>query len=144
MDTLKKAPRPIITEPSLVVCREKHGEFYFLVKEDEDVFRIALSILRGRLKTGWYPAPGPKPADLDFTEEDVQKLPKTFQPDAWRKFSVHKNELNWWLQETKNHGDIKQALAENDGRLAWQILKDRSDGEYENVGIERLLTKYGS
>jgi hypothetical protein len=66
-------PRPILSKPSVLICHEKHGEVYFLVNDDEDLFRVALSIVRGRLKAGWwYGEPGDAPTPPDFTKEDVE------------------------------------------------------------------------
>lgn len=135
--------RPIIEQPTLVILHEKHGQWHFLVQNDEDLFRVALSVVRGRQKQGyWYEKAGPKPTEPGFTAAEIEKLPKALQADAQKKLQAYERDLRYWQEVNQNHQDITKCLAENDGRLAWRILRDRSDDEYERVSLERLSTEY--
>jgi hypothetical protein len=136
-------PRVIIDSPKLLILHEKHVTWHFLVKNDEDLFRVALSVVRGRQKQGWwYGKPAEKPTNPGFTSEDVKKLPDSLRAEAQRKLRNYEQALDRWHDDNQLHLDIRKCLAENDGRLAWQILRDRSDGEYERVQIDQLSTEY--
>lgn len=48
-------PRPVyVPEPMLVVLDEKHEPMHFLVKNDVDLFTLALQIVRVRVARRWY------------------------------------------------------------------------------------------
>lgn len=138
-----RPPRPIIESPSLLVCHEKHGEVYFVVQNDEDIFRVALSIVRGRLRSGdWYCEPEGKPSKPDFTAEDIEKLPASLRKEAIRTLTGYQQALQSWEQDNESYTLIGRAVETQDGRAAWRVLRDYSDGEYQRVSIERLSTVY--
>ena len=139
-----KAKKPIVPEPKLLILREKHGNRNFLVKDDEDLFRISLSIVRGRQKQGWWygTTPGAKPSGPGFTDKDVEKLPPALRADATKKLRYHRSEIASWERSAQMFMDITKALDSKDGRLAWQVLQDRRDHEYEGFSLDALRTEY--
>ena len=136
--------RPFISQPSIVVCHEKHGERYFLVNNDEDLFRVALSVLKGRFKSdwGWFYEPQAPPVAPGFTAEDIEKLPKALQADAQKKLTSYQQTLRATQNARAEWEELKKAAEGTDGRAAWQVLRNNSDGEYARISIERLDTEY--
>ncbi len=135
-------PRPIVGSRSVLVLHEKHGNQYFVVDDDEGLFAAALTILRRRLMSDWYYGPGTAPAPLDYVQDDIAKLPPSFRDDAQRKLKDNVERTRVWQYESKIWEDVNSACSSADGRLAWQILKSRSDHEYERVSIEEARRDY--
>jgi hypothetical protein len=83
--------QPFITEPKLLVFKEKHGERYFYIPDDKTLFAAALKVLTQRHGDGyWFYAPE-KPLALDFTAEQVAALPENLRVPAeltLRKYMV--------------------------------------------------------
>ncbi len=135
---------PIVTTPSVVVCHEKHGNRYFSAKDDAELFETALKILKGRLarKGEWYYEPDVVKADPGFTQADVDKLPAALKDDAQRKLKQSLNVATQYRREKAEWDRINKAVNENDGKLAWEVLRDRNDHEYEGVSLEWLEKVY--
>ena len=140
MSQSKKSPprreRKVVEGRTVVVLREKHGNRYFVVDNDEELYALSLSIVRGRLASGYfYHEPGDPPVPPDYTEEDVLKMPRSLQAEARKKVQDYKVKSRYWDDERDSWHDINEACASANGRLAWEILRDR-DGEYEQVSLE--------
>lgn len=122
---------------TVLVCHEKHGQRFYVVDSDEELLKVAVTILRGRLKEGhWYHDPGPEPVPPDFDEAAVPKMPRSMQAGARKVLQEHKERLRFWNREKTDWEGIVQAAASADGELAWQTLRDRSDWEYERISLE--------
>jgi len=145
---LVKKPRPVrpfVEQPSIVICHEKHCERYFLVNNDADLFRVALSILKGRFKQtdwGWFIEPEAPPESPGFTAEDVAKLPAALQADAQKKLQAYHQALRVNQNERADWEELQKVAQGTDGRAAWQVLRNNSDGEYARISIEQLDTEY--
>jgi hypothetical protein len=50
----ERVSRPFISEPSILVIKEKHGDRYFNVPDDKTLFAVALMIVTARLRDGWW------------------------------------------------------------------------------------------
>ena len=58
----RTAPAPIVEFPMLLVLDEKHEPIHFLVTTDQELFALALRIVRARLARRWYSGEGDKEA----------------------------------------------------------------------------------
>jgi hypothetical protein len=135
--------RPTVRGPSVVICHEKHGDLYFYVEDDVELFGVALSIVRGRLRSGhWYYKPEEEPRNKpDFTREDVSKMPASLQEDARKKLNSYSEKLKRWEHEQSVWADINKAVETKDGYLAWTLLRDLG-GEYSRVSVEEVKDRY--
>ncbi len=141
-----QAPRPILRQPSVLVLTEKHGSAYFLVRDDAELAKVCLSILKGRLKDGyWYGSIDElrKPDPPEFTRESIATLPASLQPAAQKKWNQYALELRGYNLDVEEHQDMARAIAEKNGISAYRILMNRSGHEYERVSVERLQQTYG-
>jgi hypothetical protein len=130
--------QPIIEEPQLLVFHEKHGERYFYVPDDHTLFTAALKVLNERhAEDYWYFKPD-KPKAPDFTKEQVEAMPESLQSGAMKRLLEYSNELREWENDSENYNNVVKAVETKDGRLAWQCLRDYSEGEYQRVSLERL------
>jgi hypothetical protein len=134
--------RPFVSALSVLVCHEKHEKRYFVTANDEDLFKHALDILRGRLMSDWYCAPEAKPEPLDYIKDDVQAMPKSFQEQAYEKLRKFDREMREWELDTALWTKIQEACSNADGRLAWSVLRELNDHEYERVSLEPANLKY--
>lgn len=138
----ERAARPIIDRPSVLVCHEKHGQLYYHAPNDAALCRAALSILRMRLEAGhWYNDPTDElPPNPNMTDEQIAALPAgPIRDTAIREVARYRSAVREQGDAIEMFADIKKAIEENNGKLAWRILRDRSDYEYERVSIEQLL-----
>ena len=117
---------------SILVVNEKHGTRYFDVTTEDRLAKVALYLLKSRFDAGWYPEPEPIPP-LDFTEADIEKMPKSMWVEARARLSRHKHVLR---QHREDYDEIKQAIDNKDGKLAFSILQSHDDYEYESVRRE--------
>jgi hypothetical protein len=131
--------QPIIREPKLLVFKEKHGQRYFYVHNDKALFKAALKILTERAKEGyWYYKPEEPPKAPDFTKEQIATLPESMRADATKKLQQYTDACRRYDAEVEDYNEIQEALKTKNGKLAWQCLRNRSDGEYEGCSLERI------
>ena len=138
-------PAPLIGRPSLLVLHEKHGDLYFHVPDEEALFKVALDIVAKRLRAGhWYLDPKdyePKPPSV--TKEQAEALPEgPVRKAALDELSSHARQVSEYRWIKEGWDTIHKAVEEKDGRLAWRVLRDHSDGEYQRVSIERYEDSY--
>ncbi len=141
----RAAPRPTVREPSVLVLKEKHGEQYFLVQSDQDLHRIALTIVKGRLKDRWYYDPSEEdlPKKPELTEDEVAAMkPSGIKKMAEGQIGVYKAAMRHREIACEDYAGMVKALQAEDGRGAWNFLRNRRDHEYEGFSIERLCTEY--
>lgn len=135
----RRAPRPLVPEPRLLVLAEKHGKRFFHIPDEATLFKFALSILKERHKAGyWYGKPDAKdkPETPDVKAEEIDNLPKSLQDDARKKLRQYANELSAYERDVEAYEAIVKAIREKDGRAAWALLYDRRDYEYESIELE--------
>jgi hypothetical protein len=140
-----RPPRPLVAEPSVLVLHEKHGEVYFHVPDEESLLRAALLVVKGRLKDGhWYYDPSnDAPKGPGMTKEQVAALPDgPIKADAEKRVAAHTSALRAWYSDVEGWKRVREAVDKDDGRAAWQVLRDYSDGEYQRVSLERYCEKY--
>ena len=129
--------KEVETTTKILVFEEKHGTRYFAAKTKEQLFAACLMILKQRNEQGWYPAPSRKPDRPDFDEESIPNLPESMQETAKKKYQSYKTNLRYYEGYRYTKELVEKAVAENNGALAYEILEDRSDGEYERMQVMR-------
>lgn len=132
--------RPVIDKPSLLVLNEKHGDRYFHVEDDAALFRAALTVVLQRYKEGyWYanPMDCDQPKNPGMTMEQAKTLPDgPIRVAAVAAVNQYRQACREVDDLTDTWNIIQKAVNDRDGRLAWQVLRDYSDGEYQRVSIE--------
>jgi hypothetical protein len=139
----------------IIVCHEKHGEWYYDASTPEQWARSALAILTERFNQGyWYNDPGEKPAEPNgyLSKEQIEAMEEPYREQAVKIHNSHVRNLRWYREEAEQYATIKRIVEEQDASLvtvgrgrwerqapaAWGPLADRSDGEYERVGLETV------
>lgn len=129
--------KQIVTKPELLILREKHGEGYYLINNDKKLFEVSLVILKTRFNEGWYYDPDeseiPK---ASLTKEQIEALPEGHVKQvAVREMNSIKREIRLYKESMKSYKNIKKAIKDSDGRMAYMCLMDRRDGEYEGFEL---------
>lgn len=135
---MKTTKRIWINEPSVLILHEKHGCRYYEVQNEKQLFSAALTILRARVKDGyWYNKPSP-PKELSFSREDVEKMPEALRKEPMRQLAAYKLTFDFFKEEQLTWNNIQKAIA-GDSELAWKVLYARSDYEYERVELKAFV-----
>jgi hypothetical protein len=131
----------------ILILREKHGDRYFDVPDDEVLHKTCVKILKERLDEGWY-GPFYKEPTLDKNVpplaelNDMEEGPvKTAFVEIYKK---HKREMRYYTNEQaflkaldevfkmEYDPEAKRAVRQR----AFGILESRGGGEYEDALLE--------
>jgi hypothetical protein len=125
-------------QPGVLVVSEKHGTSYYWALTQEQKHAQALEILTERFENGWYYCPEPAPTNPELTCAQIEKLPVGETQQAAKKV-FHRWKRNW--EQTEQARDqyklMQEAIEKKDGYLAWVLLEERYDNEYEKIRFVR-------
>jgi len=132
--------------PQLIVFNEKHGDNYFLVESKEAEEKMYLDVLTNRNKYGFYswmkdykPYRHPNDPVPTYTKEDILSMPDSMEAEKKRLMNEYLRYEKSEKEATKirqNWIQIQEAIEKKDGKLAYELISDFSDGEYE--GYENI------
>lgn len=142
--------------PVILVLNEKHGDYYYLMNNAEDVTDFAIKLLKERFDLGcYYIEPKPVPETFDgffmavhnMSLAAAENLASNFDDtvnignrSARNEIDSMKTAYGYALAEVTEYDKIKKAVDESDGKLAWKILYARSSwgAKYEGFSIEQI------
>lgn len=141
----------------IMIAHQKHGERFFDVSTPEKLAKASLKLLTDRWKEDcWYypPEPASNRVKLRFVNEDgtlytdsqIETLPKAMQTSAKAERNAFKMARSEYEEEMRTYKEIERVVKEKDLSLvpfrktekrpiAWILLNDRSDYEYERIEI---------
>jgi hypothetical protein len=133
----KKYPQITDSQPMIVKFEEKHGESFYVYTNREEFFKIFLEVLIYRFENGWYDYDIDKPKqEVKMSLEEINALTdeklKKFQLDRFKQQERDMREYNEFMQLKK---DTETAFKKKNARLAYFVLDERKDGEYEKFEI---------
>jgi hypothetical protein len=141
----ERPPRPDVDKPCVLVLHEKHGTLHFHIHDEPTLHKVALDVLTKRLRSNdWYydPAQDP-PRGPGLTKEQAEALPEgSVKASALKEVARHAEALKRHRYEVELFEGLKKAVSEKDGKTAWRALRDRSDGEYQRVSLEKYYDEY--
>src|SRR6478736_5758639 len=117
----------------IIIFKEKHGDRHFDASTTKKVWAACLKILKERLDDGyWYYVGTPPSADDILTEEQITQLPtENLQVEQSQKRKAYLRAQKSYEREVKFLEDAKQAVETGDGKIAYRLLLNRLDAEYE-------------
>ncbi len=142
------------TYPGVLEVREKHGAVLLAAATPEQFYASALWLLKERYAEEgyWYLEPGNPPEAPSF--ERPEDAPEEFRARAVgilksyeRACREHEQDLDWkrrlekCLKMAEEADGVWGPRLYQAGRLAWQLLEERSDYEYEGVSFEPLAVE---
>jgi hypothetical protein len=126
------------TYPVLISKNEKHETVYYLATTREQLVRVFVAMLKRNYDSNYYYSPDkPRLVDAMFPEQ-AAALPPEYRKLEEAKIARNKRESEIYAEDLEKWATIKKALKDEDGELAFQILHDRKDAEYEGWDFERL------
>jgi hypothetical protein len=121
----------------IIVFKEKHGDRYFRFDTLAAVQATALSVLKDRVDVGYIYKPNPVDP-IGFTEEDIKNYPDALKVEAYTKFRNYVRQKEWFDIVNEDYNLSKYALFNNDGKVAWNVIRNRQDYEYESYYLENF------
>lgn len=128
-----KTPKVIIKKPMLVI----HDGAYYLVNNDDDLGKVALTILEERLDDGSYGYLEENEIDaLDYTREDIKNLPTKLKELALHELVKHEQWESSFKEDNKYFKKASGFVENKDGLGAWKfLLKEQDDGCGEYIDL---------
>lgn len=127
---LEEIKDEVVVEPKILVFKEKHGDKYYYANTYEQLKKVSLEVLAERLSY-WYITKWGIPTELDYSFEDIDKLPETFRHDAKLKLKENKKRIKEATDNNRIYEAAVRAVDEQNGDLAWTIIQNRTEYEYE-------------
>lgn len=118
----------------IIVFKEKHGNIYYKFSTIKDVQSASLDVLKNRIDW-FYKLEEPT---TDIVGSDIKKLPESLQEEAVRKLKTFRRRLDLIKEENDMYDLAHYALEDQNGFLAWWIIRNRQDYEYEGFSIESI------
>ena len=140
-----------IDKPHVLILHEHHGNRDFLVRNEADLYRLALEILDwrfgGEKDNGCYymlEKPEKPPQDDVLDEEAITKLPAFIRGFARAQQKDLEVKIVSYRREKEQYDSVHEALLNKDGRRAWKILQAMSSagGEDDVIDLIPLETDY--
>ena len=139
-------------EPCVLVLKEKHNTSYYLVQDEAHLHAVALEIVRQRFEDAYANCYGStnqvaqnrknraeKVAQYTSLKQQIAGLTNEWVVAAGQEaLGVLVHEIRACDEFIRHHVMAKRAVAEQNGLLAWMLLEERSEHEYERVSIETL------
>jgi len=129
----------------VLILKEKHGNTCYDVSTEGRLHAVALYIINqrfsGKNMDMYFDNEPPAKPECSVTQEQAEAMPDTdiikqAVLDTWKRYklSLASYENNQWEKEL-----IQQAIIDKDGKLAYRILCQRQDIEYEGVEIVPVI-----
>lgn len=144
--------------PSILVLHEKHGDYYYLMENTKDVIDFALELLKERYEAGFYVAPEITTTTFDnyflsvhnMSLKDAEQLVEQYGDSVKLGIRTPANEIAalkksylYAQAEDTEYNDILEAICEENGLLAWEVLnkRNRDAHEYEEFSVRQIENK---
>jgi hypothetical protein len=122
-----------IVTNKILICGDKYSNDIYSVPTVRDLHKVALHILEYRFENGYFQKSTlPKP--LDYTKEDIEKMPESFRKDVTEKLKSNERYIQSAKEVNREYEYAETAIKENDGQTAWEIIRTRNN-EYEKVEL---------
>ena len=128
-----KTPKVLVKNPMLVI----HDGAYYLINNDDDLAKVALTILEERLDNGSYGYAEENEIDaLDYTREDIKNLSPKLKELALHELVKHEQWKSSFKEDNKYFKKASSFVENKDGRGAWMfLLKEQDDGCGEYIDL---------
>lgn len=127
--------------PRLLITKEKYGDTYYLINNQEALFKAALLIIEARLDGRWLVDPGPNVPGLKpaLSKDAAKALPEPYRTQALADLAYNERRTKQHADAVNDYARAKRAVDEGNGALAYMVLDDRMDHEYEGYKLETLV-----
>lgn len=131
-------------EPRVLVEFQKHQTIYWNATGKERLLALALRILQFRMSYGFFRTSKEIQKELDqqkdpIPNDEISNIPKALVNAAITVRLQYRNQLDKLKDELRHAMMAEKAIENNDGALAWLLLNERTDYEYERIELHTLL-----
>lgn len=127
---LEEIKDEVVTERKIIVFKGKHNDDYYYAENYDQLKKVCLKVLSERLAY-WYITKWGVPAELDYSFDDIENLPETFRKEAKDKLAANKKRIKEAVDNNRIYEAAVRAVDEENGDLAWTIIQNRTEYEYE-------------
>jgi hypothetical protein len=132
-----------LVNPCVLIAKEKHGTVYMDALTAEGLYASCLALLKFRRKEEYYYTPE-LPKKPSLTAEQAFTLPEgPVRNAANAEFNRYKRAMDDYHQQLEFVTGVDEAIKNEDGLLAYILLKERGDAEYEEIDLEPITRTYG-
>jgi len=120
---------------NVLLEKGKHdNNCYYAIPTLSDLYKVSLYLLKIRMDSGYIQKWDVR-EPLDYTEDDVEKMPKSLQKKAKDALESNKRIIASDKENNRNFELAEKAIKEENGRLADRIIDGRIGYEYEEIEI---------
>jgi hypothetical protein len=135
---IDKFNEQFVSPDSILILHEKHGDVHVAIPTVEVLYAAALQIVKSRFAEGWYCEPE-KPEDPEISLDEIERTINTAVQAVLREeANKYQRNLKQYNVDQAEYDRILDAVKNEDGRLAWPIIRDHNDYEYEGWEIVEL------
>lgn len=128
-----------IGKGSILVLHEKHGNRYYSIPTLEALYAAALATINERNEEGWFDEPE-QPKPFEFTDVQIDTMEESETKDYLKKaFLRRKDDMKQYYEDLDDWNAIQKVVKDQDGRVAWQIMRFHKSYEYEDWNIEEAI-----
>lgn len=114
---------------------EKHDSTRFVILNDEELDAVCLYMLQERLRQGyWYHKPK-EPEQPTYTKEEAENLKGPAREAALQELKTYTSAKRRHEDNGDEWDQIQKTVKNKDGKEAFNILRSRSDHEYERFEL---------
>lgn len=124
----------------ILIAKEKYSTRYFDASTPELLAESAFKLLKERWDDGYWRDLDDPPKDKDIlSEEQIAVLPtENLRNSESQKRKEFLKEFRYWEESMAEYRAVANCIKNNLKNQAWNLLRNRSDYEYENVELETL------
>lgn len=128
--------------PFLLSFNEKHGSYHYLIRSIPELYEISLQILTERYEDGWYNVGVIPTLDELFQKavgvgvEAFDALPQGIKDNLKSKAEMARKDYAYYTEAAQFLEAAEQAIKDKNGKVAFQLLRDHADSEYEGFNFE--------
>lgn len=130
----------------IIVLEEHHGIVYLDASTDVQLEKACLSILQCKWEDGWFKAIGwqdEPPPQPPLTQEQTDQLPEGKVKDfALEEWASYQERLKIYNDEKKEMKLVEKAIKNQDGKLAYRLLKKNPGWYCEDFYLEKVMESY--
>ena len=91
----------VVVTNKILITYGKYGDSYYSVPTIKELHKVSIHLLEERIELGYF-RKGSVTESLDYTEEDVEKMPESFRADALKKLKYNKSFIAGDLEFNKD------------------------------------------
>ena len=131
---LRIADDEVITN-KIIIFREKHGDMIYSIPTLNDLYKVSIHVLKQRIDNGYIQKRNIKLNELGFIESDIKEMPAGIQKAARIELDNYINTLKEYKENNNYYDLVLKSINENNGKLAYKLLKNKINCEYEDFDI---------